>query len=136
MWVISGKKVITKKDNCGDQFEVLPKMVKSALALCHSNADIERSLSVNKRMLTKQNVSLKDETILGLRATKAAVQDYGGVQNVPITLDMIKVVEKSHQLYTEHLKQEAARKSTKEGGKEKAESQKRKCEEKKAEREL
>ena len=39
-------------------------------------------------MLTKQNVSMKDETIIGLRATKAAVQDYGGVQNVPITLDM------------------------------------------------
>ena len=29
------KKVFTKKDNCGDQFEVLPKMVKCALALCH-----------------------------------------------------------------------------------------------------
>ena len=43
-----------------------------------------------------QNVSMKDETIIGLRATKAAVQDYGGIQNVPITLDMIKFVEKSH----------------------------------------
>ena len=59
-------------------------------------------------MLTKQNVSVKGETIIGLRATKAAVQDYGGIQNVPITLDMIKVVEKSHHLYTEHLRQEAA----------------------------
>ena len=48
-------------------------------------------LSVNKRMLTKQNVSVKDKTIIGLRTTKAAVQDYGGVQNLPITLDMIKV---------------------------------------------
>ena len=27
------KKVFTKKDNCGDQFEVLPKMVKCTLAL-------------------------------------------------------------------------------------------------------
>ena len=109
------KKVFTKKDNHGDQFEVLPKMVKCALALCHSNADVERSLIVNKGMLTKQNVSMKDETIIGLKATKAAVQDYGGVQNVPITLDMIKIVEKSQYLYTEHLIQEAAKKSTKEG---------------------
>ena len=54
-------------------------------------------------MLTKQNMSINDETIIGLIATKAAVQDYGGVQNVPITLDMIKVVKKSHHLYTEHL---------------------------------
>ena len=55
----SWKKVFTKKDNCGDQFEVLPKMVKCAVPLCHSNADVERSLSVNKRMLTKQNLSLR-----------------------------------------------------------------------------
>ena len=72
---------------------MLPKIVKCALALCHSNANVERSLNVNKRLLTKQNVSMKDETGIGLRATKAAVQDYGGVQNVPITLDMIKIVE-------------------------------------------
>ena len=30
-------------------FEVLSKMAKCALALCHSNADMERSLSSNKR---------------------------------------------------------------------------------------
>ena len=84
------KKVFTKKDNCGDHFEVWPKMVKCALALCHSNADVER-YHVNKRILTKQNVSMKDETVIGLRANKAAVQYYGGVQNVSITLDMIKV---------------------------------------------
>ena len=41
---------------------------------------------------------MKDETIIGLGATKAVVQDYGGIQNVPITLDMIKVVKKSHHL--------------------------------------
>ena len=69
------KKVFTNKDNCGDQFEMLPKMVRCALALCHSNADVERSLSVNKRMLTKQNVSMKDETVIRLRVTKVAVQD-------------------------------------------------------------
>ena len=103
------KEVFIKKDNWGDQFEVLPKMLKYALALCHSNADVERSLSINKRMLTKQNMSMKDETIIELRTTKAAVQDYGGEQNVPVTLDMIKVVKKSHHLYAEHLRQEAAK---------------------------
>ena len=40
--------MFTKKDNCGDQLEVLPKMVKCTLALCHSHAGFERSLSVNK----------------------------------------------------------------------------------------
>ena len=42
---------------------ILPKMVKCALALCHSNADVERSLSVNKRMLTKMNTRMSEETI-------------------------------------------------------------------------
>ena len=32
-------------------------------------------------MMTKQNVSLKDEPIIGLNATKAADWDYDGVQN-------------------------------------------------------
>ena len=46
---------------------------------------------------------------------------------------MIKVIEKSYQLYVEHLRQEAPNKSTKEVEKAKAEVQKRKFKEKKAE---
>ena len=30
---------------------------------------------------------MKRETLTGLRSVKAAVQDYGGVDKVPITLD-------------------------------------------------
>ena len=37
------KKVFAKKDKSGDQFEVLPKLVKCVLTLCHSNVDVERS---------------------------------------------------------------------------------------------
>ena len=48
-------------------------MVKCALVLSHSNADVERSLSINKKMLTTQNMGMKGETITGLRAIKAAV---------------------------------------------------------------
>ena len=55
-------------DKCGDFLEVLPKMVKCALALCHSNADVERSLSTKKKMVIKSNTSLKPETLRGLRA--------------------------------------------------------------------
>ena len=70
---------------------------------------------VNKRMLTMQNVSKKDETIIELRATKAAVQGNGGVQNVPIILDMINVLIKFHHFYTEYLRQAEAKKSRKKG---------------------
>ena len=37
-------KMFRRSDGSGDRFELIPKMVKCALALCHSNADVERSL--------------------------------------------------------------------------------------------
>ena len=37
--------------------------LKCALALCHSNADVERSLSTKKKMVIKSNKSLKPETL-------------------------------------------------------------------------
>ena len=90
-------------DKYWHSFVVLPKMVKCALSLCHSNADVERSFSTNKRMLTKQNVALNEETIIGLRASKAAVEECGGVIKVPITKDLLKAATNSHRIYTEHL---------------------------------
>ena len=80
-------KVFITSDATGEKFSVLPKMIKCALVLCHSNADVERSLSINKKVVTKQNVSMKRETLTGLRSVKAAVLDYGVVDKVPITLD-------------------------------------------------
>ena len=41
-------KIFRRTDASGDKFIILPKMVKCALALCHSNADVERSLSVTR----------------------------------------------------------------------------------------
>ena len=100
------RKVFGGIDSSGDKFVVLPKMVKCALALCHSNADVERSLSVNKRMLTKMNTKMSEETINGLRSTKAAVQEYGHASKVPITLEMVKAVQNSYNLYSQHIREE------------------------------
>ena len=60
------RKVFGGIDSSRDKFVALPKMVECALVLCHSNADVERSLSVNKRMLTKMNTKMCEETINGL----------------------------------------------------------------------
>ena len=49
------------------------------------NSDVERSLSVNTRMITKQNVSMKAETVVGHRAVKAAVQENGSVKDTEAT---------------------------------------------------
>ena len=56
---------------------MLPKKVNCVLALCHSDADVERSLSANTRMLTMHNMSLSEETIIitGIRAIKDAVEE-------------------------------------------------------------
>ena len=126
-------KVFTKADASGDQFSVLPKMIKCALAPCHSNADVERSLSVNKRVVTKQNMTMERETLTGLRSVKAAIQEYEGVDKVPITLDTVKTAENSCRLYNEHLREENAKKKQKEAERLHHEAHKRKFEEMKAE---
>ena len=102
--------IFNRRDESGDSFVVLPKMVKCALSLCHSNADVERSFSTNRRMLTKQNVALNEETIIGLRASKAAIEQCGGVNKVPITKDLLKAATNSHRMYTEHLREKDAKK--------------------------
>ena len=79
------KSIFEKAEAVGNTFVVLPKMVKCALTFCHSNADVERSLSVNKRMITKQNVSMKVQTVVGPRALKAAVQEKGSVKDIEAT---------------------------------------------------
>ena len=42
-------------------------------------------------MLTKQNMTLSEETIIGLRALKAVVEECGDVNKVPITLDLLTI---------------------------------------------
>ena len=45
--------------------------------------------------------SLKGEIITGLKAIKAAFTECGGEHNIPISLDMVKVADKSYGLYKE-----------------------------------
>ena len=72
-----------------------------------------KDLSVNKRMLTKMNTRMSEETINGLRSTKAAVQEYGHTSKVPITLEMVKAVQNSYKLYSQHIREEQQRKKPK-----------------------
>ena len=119
-------KIFCSRDSSGDKFFVLPKMVKCALVLCHSNADVKTSLSVNKRMLTKLNTGMSEESVNGLSSTKAAVQEYGHASKVPITLEMVLLVQNSYRLYSQHLREEKEKKKHKEREKEQAEAPKRK----------
>ena len=71
--------------------------------------------------------------LTGLRSVKAAIQEYGGVDKVPITLDTVKTAENSCRLYNEHLREENAKKRQTEAERLKHEGHKRKLEEMKAE---
>ena len=80
-------------------------------------------------MLTKQNVALNEETIIGLRASKAAVEECGGVNKVPITKDLLEAATNSHRMYTEHLREEDAKKRQKEAERSKQQAYKRNLDE-------
>ena len=90
----------------------------------HSNADVERSLSVNKRTLQSKIV----EILIGLRVIKDTIKHAGGITKVEVSLNMIKAAEKSRSLYHEHFKEE--KKENEEKKNEWHEAKKRKIEEK------
>ena len=55
----------------------LPKVVKSGLIiLVQTNAESERSLSVNAHIVTQERTLLGERTIVGLRSVKDAVKFY------------------------------------------------------------
>ena len=57
-------------------------------------------------------------TINGLRSTKAAVQEYGHASKVQITLEIVKAVQNSYKLYSQHIREEQQRVKTKQKEKE------------------
>ena len=64
------------------------------------------------------NTRMSKETINDLRSTKAAVQEHGHASKVPITLEMVKAVQNSYKLYSQHIREQQQRKKTKEKEKE------------------
>ncbi|WAR31183.1 hypothetical protein MAR_033725, partial [Mya arenaria] len=83
--------VLGKKSASGNpKFPTLQKLVLSCLCLTHGNADVERSLSVNKKILTSERTLLSEKALNALRLTRDAVAQYGGnVTAVPITKTMM-----------------------------------------------
>ena len=71
------------------RFCVLTKVIKCALSLSHGNADNERSLSVNKKTLSKERTSLSITTLNGLRATEDGIRNMDGLSNVNVSKNML-----------------------------------------------
>ena len=78
-------KIFSNTHACGDHFVILLKMVKCALALTTEMQMLKDHFIANKRTLTKQSISLREKTTIGLRAIKAAIEECVGVNKVPVT---------------------------------------------------
>lgn len=94
----------------------LEKIVKGVLALPHGNSDVERGLSDNKQMLTKDRVNLSKDSIIGNRLTKEAVKIHDPKEMrpefVPITKEMISYVRSSHRIHLQRVKKEKEQRET------------------------
>ena len=56
------------KNSCGmPKYSNLYKLARTVLSIPHGNADVERSLSINKNILTSERTRLSEETLIGLR---------------------------------------------------------------------
>ena len=85
-------------------------MIKSALVLAQTNAESERSLSINARIVTQERASLGEKTIVGLNVLKDTVTFFDPVSNqpgrIPITQDLKRSVKLAHSAFKEHLEAE------------------------------
>ena len=123
--------VFSLKAFSGDQrYSLLPKVIKSGLVLAQTNAESERSLSINARLVTKERASLGEASVIGLRTVKEAVHFYDPVENKPekisVTKDLIRLVKCSYASYRAKLeeeKKEANKKKMEEEISKKAEEQ-------------
>lgn len=76
------------------------------LCLAHGNADVERSLSANKKTVTPERTSLGELTINGLRTVKDHVKVSGEPQNVKITKGLLQAWRDAHKAHAKRLADE------------------------------
>ena len=87
----------------------MPAVIKSALTLGQTNAESERSLSVNAAIVTRERTLLSENTIIGLCVVKEAVRFFDPVSNQPEKIaitDDLRLVRNAHAAYKERLERE------------------------------
>lgn len=108
-------------DGTRPRYLALPKVVKSGLVLAQMNAESERSLSVNARIVTLERTLLGERTIVGLRAVKDAVKfhdpEHNRPEKLPLTDSLLTAVRSAHMCYRKRLEEEEAEKKKKEAEK-------------------
>ena len=92
------------------RYKVLPCVLKSALILTQTNAESERSLSVNARIVAQDRASLSERTIVGLHIVKEAVRFFDPVsmqpEHIPVDAKLKQAVRSANASYKERLQRE------------------------------
>lgn len=97
MWI----PIFEKKCTDGSpKFPNLTVLVKLCLCISHGNADVERSFSNNKMILTSHRTTISDATLNGLRKISSFMNTYDHKPELlPIDAAMLKSVRAARQNY-------------------------------------
>lgn len=85
-------------------------MIKSGLVIAQTNAESERSLLINARVVTSERSALGEVTITGLCTVKEAVRFYDPVNAQPENIAITKELKRSEKLEDERKREEAEQK--------------------------
>ena len=99
----------TKKQDRRKKYDILAKLVKAILCLAHGNAEVEKSLSENKKVLTKERTLQSDNSINGLTTVKDAVRIQGvAVSKMPVMKVLIMFGQLARTKYKRRIEDEIA----------------------------
>ena len=88
----------------------MTKAVEAALVLPHGNADVERGMSENNRVVTAERNKLGEDTINGLRATKDMVKfsdpQHQKSESIPINTKILSVARSAYSVYQRKLEED------------------------------
>ena len=129
--------VLSLKNAAGnDRFKVLLKVIKCALTLAHGNADTERILSVNKKIMTKERANTNQSTLIGIRLARDDVICAGGQPtDVKVTKQLLGQCKLAHAEYKRDAEERKA-KEREEKRKKDQEEEKKRCAEEEEKRRL
>lgn len=90
------------------QYKNLAELAKTCLCINQTNADPERGFSINKEVI-EGRVMLKEDTIIALRFVKDHILHHGGVENFPITRQLLNYVANARNEYQKYLEDERSK---------------------------
>ena len=101
---------LLKSIDGNSRYQCLPLVIKFGLVFAQTNAESERSLLRNARVVTSERSALGEATITGLHTVKEAVRCYdpvnGQPENIAITKELMRSVRLAHTAYQARLKAE------------------------------